>query len=142
VANAGIHTQQGAVEFDVFVHRYARQTTNAPVYRGSYGDAAAEMLVMARPRVVRIGIKHLFKLGGEVLIGAIVQVAGTQGRGHVRPLCRTRDNTPSHGVRALSYRVERGDDPGWGHAGIAVCRANHAARTTAGDQATACFIHE
>jgi len=142
VTDAGIYACQRATEFHVFKHRYAGQPTDAPIHRGSQGKARAEILVMAGPWVVRVGVERRFEFGGKVLIGGILQVAEAQGGGHLRSPCRVGDDPSPNRVRALSYRIERGREPGRSGAGIAIGGADHTLRTTNREQATTRFIHE
>ncbi len=100
------------------------------------------MLMMARPRVVWVGIKRRFEFGGEVLIGGVLQITDAQGGGHLRPLYRICNDASPHHICALPYCVERCCEPCWSNTGVAVGGADHAVWATNREQAAARFVHQ
>ena len=140
MANAGIHAPQGIFQRDIFQTWQRRQAADGRIGFCGNAQTAAKKLMVARPRVGRIGIEQMLQTRQAALIGHIPQ--RVEPRIAVFSRLTLDSNASADGICAGGSFPQHLRGPLGSNSRVAIGGGNHASPLPAIQEAAAGVVHQ
>ena len=133
-----IGTHDGFYEGNVFQAIGFWQAAHLSVERVGAGQASAEVMMMARPGIMRIGIEQGLETGDRAQVARVFGVLPARGRRELGEIAGMQRDVSADGVHAAGEEFEIVRNPVAGYSGVAIGGEDRAGR----GQTLRGFLHQ